>query len=92
MSIDQLKLVIGVPGLEMRRFRRRLTANAMPQPKQKTCTRLAAMSTCKEYAGVCPEASPPPFRCRSILIMAGGTGGHIFTCGENVHSNGRLHG
>ena len=36
------------------------------------------MSTRKEYAGVCPEASPPLFRCRSILIMAGGTGGHIF--------------
>lgn len=36
------------------------------------------MSTRKEYAGVCPEASPPPIRCRSILIMAGGTGGHIF--------------
>lgn len=36
------------------------------------------MSTRKEYAGVCPEASHPPFRCRSILIMAGGTGGHIF--------------
>ena len=36
------------------------------------------MSTRKEYVGVCPEASPPPFRCRLILIMAGGTGGHIF--------------
>jgi len=36
------------------------------------------MSTSKEYVGVCPDASPPPFRCRSILIMAGGTGGHIF--------------
>ena len=36
------------------------------------------MSTRKEYAGGCPEASPPPFRSRSILIMAGGTGGHIF--------------
>jgi hypothetical protein len=36
------------------------------------------MSTRKEYAGGYPEASPPPIRCRSILIMAGGTGGHIF--------------
>jgi len=36
------------------------------------------MSTRKEHAGVCPEASPPPLRCRAILIMAGGTGGHIF--------------
>ena len=31
-----------------------------------------------DTAGGCPEASPPPFRSRSILIMAGGTGGHIF--------------
>ena len=35
------------------------------------------MSTRNEYAGGYPEALPPPFRCRSILIMAGGTGGHI---------------
>ena len=36
------------------------------------------MSTRKEYAGGYPQAAPPPFRSRSILIMAGGTGGHIF--------------
>ena len=36
------------------------------------------MSTRKEYAGGYPEASLPPFRSHSILIMAGGTGGHIF--------------
>ena len=36
------------------------------------------MSTRKEYAGGCPEATPPPFRSCNILIMAGGTGGHIF--------------
>ena len=37
------------------------------------------MSTRKEYAGGYPEATPPPFCSRSILIMAGGTGGHIFS-------------
>ena len=36
------------------------------------------MSTRKEYPGGYPEASPTPSRSRSILIMAGGTGGHIF--------------
>lgn len=36
------------------------------------------MSTRKEYASGYPEASPPPFRSRSILIIAGGTGGYIF--------------
>jgi UDP-N-acetylglucosamine--N-acetylmuramyl-(pentapeptide) pyrophosphoryl-undecaprenol N-acetylglucosamine transferase len=36
------------------------------------------MSTRKDYAGGYPKATPSPFRSRSILIMAGGTGGHIF--------------
>lgn len=36
------------------------------------------MSARKEYVGGYPEVSPLPFRSRSILIMAGGTGGHIF--------------
>jgi len=53
-------------------------ANVMPEPKQAHSTGVAGMNTRKEYAGGYPEASPPPIRSRSILIMAGGTGGHIF--------------